>query len=144
MITRQTFNESMLAMIISSSLLLAGCSDDDPVLVETAQAQYENRDQLDSTNFRAITEGFKGGQLLVLETSMFTKEFKWKLSLIQVIQAQSPVAKAQAAYMLSQMGVSIEEIQGLWDYPNQDYSAAELAAMHYMQEAGNSPPLYFC
>ncbi|MEM9812593.1 MAG: hypothetical protein AAF913_07985, partial [Pseudomonadota bacterium] len=75
---------------------------------------YYDRHLIDVSNLRTFTEGSLIGDMMIHADAMFDATSKWKMTLYQVIRADSPHHQARAAYQLAYLGVPLEEIHAIW------------------------------
>ncbi|MEO0388743.1 MAG: hypothetical protein AAF281_14670 [Pseudomonadota bacterium] len=102
------------ALLLSGVALGAATAAADGVPAADRAMAYYDRHLIDVTNLRHLTEGSMIGDMMVHADAMFTAEDKWKMTLYQMVQAESAHHQARSAIQLSHLGVPVEHILALW------------------------------
>ncbi|MEM6765454.1 MAG: hypothetical protein AAF655_11025 [Bacteroidota bacterium] len=127
------------ALSVGQLLMGQGQATDPPVVDQ--KMKYYDRNKIDISNLRYFYEGLLNADAMIHADGMFDAETKWKLTLYQMILAESIHHQARSAYQLSLMGVPLQDIQAVWS-PNyvQDIKNPRIrAAFEYLNVAANLP-----
>ena len=104
-------------------------------------ATYYDRHKIDLSNLRDFYDGLLIADVMIHADGMFDAKTKWRLTLRQMILAESGHHTARSAYQLSQMGVPVDEIQALFssDYVDNLDDPRLKAAFTYVETMGQYP-----
>ncbi|MEM9720529.1 MAG: hypothetical protein AAGA10_14810 [Bacteroidota bacterium] len=102
---------------------------------------YYDRQKIDISNLRDYYDGLLIADVMIHADGMFDTQTKWKLTLFQMILAESNHHIARSAYQLALLGVPLEEILTIWapDYPASIEDPRIRAAFQYIQVAATLP-----
>ncbi len=102
---------------------------------------YYDRHKIDISNLRDYFDGLLIADAMIHADAMFTSEEKWRLTLYQMIRADSAHYQARSAYQLSLMGVPVDEIIAAWSpgYVDGMDDPRMQAAFRYLDVAANLP-----
>ncbi|MEM1428980.1 MAG: hypothetical protein AAGG09_05950 [Pseudomonadota bacterium] len=102
---------------------------------------YTDRHRIDISNLRFFYEGMLIGDMMMLADGMFDAESKWKLTLYQMIRADSRHFQARSAIQLAHLGVPLDEIRALWSpgYVDGIEDARLQAAFLYIDQIATLP-----
>ncbi|MEL6103498.1 MAG: hypothetical protein AAFR68_19545 [Pseudomonadota bacterium] len=102
------------ALLLSSIALCVSTAGAQEVPAADRSMAYYDRHLIDVSNLRHLTEGSMIGDMMAHADAMFTAEAKWKMTLYQMIQAESAHHQARSAFQLDHLGVPLEEILAIW------------------------------
>ncbi|MEO1313536.1 MAG: hypothetical protein AAFV27_06630 [Pseudomonadota bacterium] len=102
------------AKLLASVILCASAVQAQTIPAADKALPYYDRHLIDISNLRYFTEGSMIGDMMIHADAMFDAETKWKMTLYQMIQAASPHHQARSAFVLSHLGVPMEEILAVW------------------------------
>jgi len=102
---------------------------------------YYDRHKIDISNLRDFYNALLIADATIHADAMFDSETKWKMTLYQMILAESNHHQARSAYQLSLMGVPIDEILAIWspDYVESIDDERIRAAFEYIETVANLP-----
>ncbi|MEM9211361.1 MAG: hypothetical protein AAGA63_07730 [Pseudomonadota bacterium] len=139
----------MTKQLLFSSAALIACSISWSVFADTPKAvpeadralAYYDRHLIDISNIRFFHEGSMIGDMMMLAKGMFDAEAKWKMTLYQMIQAESGHYQARSAFHLSHIGVPIDDILAIWspDYVEKIDDPRLKAAFEYIDTVSTLP-----
>lgn len=86
----------------------------EPPAADSAMPFYD-RHKIDISNLRDFYEGLMTADAMIHRSAFFDSTTKWMLTLRQMILSESGHHTARSAYQLSLMGVSLEDIQAVFD-----------------------------
>ena len=103
--------------------------------------RYYDRHLIDVSNLRHFTEGSLIGDMMIHADAMFSAQDKWKMTLYQMVHAESRHHQARAAVQLAHLGAPITDIQAIW-HPNYIETIDDLrlqAAFKFVDELATLP-----
>lgn len=102
---------------------------------------YYDRHLIDISNLREFTEGSMVGDAMIHRGAMFEETTKWKMTLFQMIRADSRHHQARSAFQLSFLGVPDDEILAVWkpDYIDSIEDPRTRAAFRFVDELATLP-----
>ncbi|MEM9238351.1 MAG: hypothetical protein AAGB07_00100 [Pseudomonadota bacterium] len=121
---------------------MAATAEVAPPAPSTDQAMpYYDRHLIDITNLRDFFEGMLIADAMIHADSTFDAETKWRMTLRQMILADSGHHTARSAYQLSLLGVPLEEIHAIFDpdYVDNLDNPRLQAAFRYIDVVGSYP-----
>ncbi|MEM7612718.1 MAG: hypothetical protein AAF270_13615 [Pseudomonadota bacterium] len=106
-------------VVALAGLSLSASAASDGIRTAVAQDQgdaqpYYDRHLIDVSNLRDLYEGMMIGDMMIHADAMFDAKTKWKMTLYQMIRANSGHHQARSAFQLSHLGVPLDEIYALW------------------------------
>ncbi|MEM9428664.1 MAG: thrombospondin type 3 repeat-containing protein [Pseudomonadota bacterium] len=128
---------------LATSLLLCSvaAAEAPPVPAADAAMPYYDRHKIDVSNLRDFYEGLQIADAMVHRDMTFDAEAKWRLTLRQMVGAESGHHIARSAYQLAKIGVSVEEIQAIFapDYVDRLEDPRLQSAMRYIDRIRSYP-----
>lgn len=102
---------------------------------------YYDRHKIDISHLREFYEGVLIGDAMILADAMFDAETKWKMTLYQMVRAESAHYAARSAFQLASMGMPIEDIRaiGVPGYIDTIEDDRLRAAFQYIEAVANLP-----
>ncbi|MEM6715523.1 MAG: hypothetical protein AAF622_10655 [Cyanobacteria bacterium P01_C01_bin.147] len=129
------------ALITTTLLSPQALAEAPPVPVADQERPFYDRHKIDISNLFDFYEGLLLADAMIHADAMFDAETKWRLTLRQMVLAESGHHTARSAYQLSLMGVPLAEIHAIFasDYVESLEDPRLQAAFTYIDVMGSYP-----
>lgn len=127
--------------LLAAACLVASTADGQEIPASDKAMTFYDRHLIDITNLRYFTEGSMIADMMIHADGMFDAEAKWKMTLYQMVRAESGHHQARSAFQLSHLGVPMDDILAIWqpDYIDTIEDPRLKAAFTFVDQLSNLP-----
>ncbi len=128
-------------ILLVGACLVASTADGQEIPVSDKAMAFYDRHLIDITNLRYFTEGSMIADMMIHADGMFDAEVKWKMTLYQMVRAESGHHQARSAFQLSHLAVPMDDILAIWqpDYIDTIEDPRHKAAFTFVDQLSNLP-----